>query len=73
MPEPDDLHRGFFIAPGRCFRMVYSQQLQATHCYEPTVWKGIWKDRLGKSHYVEACREHAPKVSRKSLRSKNLG
>jgi hypothetical protein len=43
--------------------MVYSDQLQATHCYEPTVWKGIWKDRLGKSHYVEACREHAPKAS----------
>jgi hypothetical protein len=48
--------------PGRCFRRVNSVQLQATHCYERPAWKGIWKDRLGKNHYVEACREHAPKV-----------
>ena len=55
MPEPGDLHRGFFIAPGRCFRMGYSDQLQATHCYEKPAWKGIWKDRKGKRWYVEAC------------------
>jgi hypothetical protein len=47
MPEPGDLHGGFFIAPGRCFRMIYSDQLQATHCYEKPAWKGVWKDRLG--------------------------
>jgi hypothetical protein len=62
MPEPGDLHGGFFIAPGRCLRMVFSDQLQATHCYEPPAWKGIWRDRKERSHYVEACREHAPKV-----------
>ena len=63
MPRPGDISPGFFVAPGRCFRMVYSAQLQSTHCYEPPAWKGIWKDRKGKSWYVEACREHAPKVS----------
>ena len=62
MPEPGDLHGGFFIAPGRCFRMVYSDQLQATHCYEKPAWKGVWRDAKGRSHYVEACRGHAPKV-----------
>ncbi len=63
MPVPGDLHRGFFKAPGRCFRMVYSDQLQATHCYEKPSWKGVWRDAKGKSHYVEACRGHAPKSS----------
>jgi hypothetical protein len=63
MPVPGDLIPYSFTAqPGRCCRLVYSDQLQATHCYEKPAWKGIWKDRLGKSHYVEACGEHAPKV-----------
>jgi hypothetical protein len=39
------------------------RQLQATHCYEPPAWKGIWPDRKGRSWYVEACAQHAPKVS----------
>ena len=62
MPRPGDLSPGFFVAPGRCFRMVYSPQLQSTHCYEPSVWKGPWRDRKGRTWYVEACREHAPKA-----------
>jgi hypothetical protein len=33
--------------------MVYSEQLQATHCYEPPAWKGPWRDAKGKSWYVE--------------------
>lgn len=37
-------------------------QFQAARCRPPPVWKGIWRDRKGKSWYVEACREHAPKV-----------
>ena len=28
MPRPGDLSPGFFVAPGRCFRMVYSDQLR---------------------------------------------
>ena len=69
MPAPGDLHGGFFVAPGRCFRMVYSDQLQATHCYEKPAWKGVWRDVKGMSHYVEACREHAPKVRASSSSS----
>jgi hypothetical protein len=42
--------------------MVNSEQLQATHCYEPPAWKGIRKDRMGRSHYVEAYAKHALKV-----------
>jgi hypothetical protein len=63
MPEPGDLiPHSFSPQPGRCHKMIYSSQLQATHRYKPTAWKGIWKDRKGKSWYVEACAEHAPKV-----------
>jgi hypothetical protein len=60
MPRPGDTITGFFVQQGRCFRMVYSDQLQATHCYQPPAWKGVWRDAKGRSHYVEACREHAP-------------
>jgi hypothetical protein len=59
MPGPGDIHRGFFIAPGRCFRMIYSPQIQSTHCYEPARWRGRWKDVKGKMHRVWACDGHA--------------
>jgi hypothetical protein len=62
MPEPGDLIGAFSPLPDRCFRMVQSRQLQATHCRGEPAWKGVWKDRSGLSWYVEACREHAPKV-----------
>jgi hypothetical protein len=41
------------------FRMVYRRQLQATHCSGALAWKGAWRDRTGKSWYIEACRELA--------------
>jgi hypothetical protein len=63
MPEPGDFITAFSPQAGRCFRMVYSVQLQATHCRQPPAWKGVWRDRTGKSWYAEACREHAPKVT----------
>jgi len=43
--------------------MLYSHQLQATHCRQEPAWKGIWTDRKGKGWYVEACRQHAPKLT----------
>jgi hypothetical protein len=63
MPRPGDLITAFSPQPGRCFRMVQSRQLQATHCPDPPAWKGIWTDVKGRSWYVEACRGHAPKVA----------
>jgi hypothetical protein len=63
MPEPGDLIAAFSPQPVRCFRMVQSVHLQATHCRQEPAWKGLWRDRTGKSWYVEACREHAPKVT----------
>ena len=32
MPEPGEQVDAFSPQPGRCFRMVQSRQLQATHC-----------------------------------------
>jgi hypothetical protein len=63
MPEPGDLIEAFSPLPDRCFRMMQSCQLQATHCREEPAWKGVWKDRSRRSWYVEACRQHAPKVT----------
>ena len=56
MPVPGDLIEAFSPLPDRCFRMVQSRQLQATHCRGEPARKGVWKDRSGRSWYVEACR-----------------
>ena len=63
MPEPGDLITAFSPQPGRCFRMVYSHQLQADHCRQPPAWKGQWQDVKGHWWYIEACRKHAPQVT----------
>jgi hypothetical protein len=73
MPRPGDTITGFFVQQGRCFRMVYSDQLQATHCYQPPAWKGVWRDAKGRSHYVEACRENAPKYEEVSAMPSVVG
>jgi hypothetical protein len=59
MPEPGDLSPGFFICNGRCFRLVYSPQIQSTHCSAPALWSGRWKDGKGKEHRAWACERHA--------------
>ena len=41
MPEPGDLIEAFSPQPGRCFRMVYSVQLQATHCRQEPAWNHL--------------------------------
>jgi hypothetical protein len=50
----------FFVAPHQCFRMVKSALSQATHCAEPVVWKGPWRDVSGELWTVEACERHKP-------------
>ena len=34
MPEPGDISPGFIAEAGRCWRMVYDNSFQATHCAE---------------------------------------
>lgn len=59
MPRPGDLSPGFMVQEGRCFRLIYSAQLQSTHCCEPAPWRGRWKDGKGRVHSVWACEGHA--------------
>ncbi|MGO9854941.1 MAG: hypothetical protein ACLPYY_07870 [Acidimicrobiales bacterium] len=39
-PLPGDIHPSFVCEPGRCWRLVYTSQLQATHCAEQPTWTG---------------------------------
>ena len=57
--RPGDTFNGFFVQEGRCFRMIASRQIQATHCDEPTVWRGRFTDANGKVHRVWSCARHA--------------
>ena len=42
-PRPGDpVPHSFIAQPGRCFRLVYSAQLQATHCRQEPGWIGRW-------------------------------
>jgi hypothetical protein len=59
IPQPGDTHTGFFVQEDRCFRLIYSVQLQATHCSGPTPWRGCYTDARGKVHQVWACERHA--------------
>jgi hypothetical protein len=59
MPVPGDLITAFSPQPGRCFRMVYSRQLQATHCRQPPAMRGRFLDANGRVHRVWACDRHA--------------
>lgn len=58
MGQPGDPLDAFFVAPGRCFRMVLSPELQASHCSQPVAWRGRWKDAKGRWYRVEACEMH---------------
>ena len=50
-----ELVRPGFVQEGRCFRMVYLDELQATHCYEATGWRGRFTVAKGKVHRMWAC------------------
>jgi len=57
--RPGDALTGFFVQEGRCFRMIASPQIQATHCDEPAPWRGRFTDAKGKTHLVWGCDRHA--------------
>jgi hypothetical protein len=41
-PRPGDPCPGFMAEAGRCWRMVYSEQLQPAHCAELPEYTGRW-------------------------------
>jgi hypothetical protein len=50
---------GFMAEPGRCWRMVYDHNLQATHCIERPSWTGRWFSPKGDRWWrVGACPDH---------------
>jgi hypothetical protein len=61
--RPGDTLTGFFVAEGRCFRMVASRQIQATHCDETVRWRGRFTDTAGRVHRVWSCERHAHDLS----------
>jgi hypothetical protein len=59
MPEPGDPCPGFIAEPGRCWRMVYSGLMQATHCREAPAWTGRWFSPRGDRWFrVWSCPAH---------------
>ena len=59
MPSSGDPCPGFIAELGRCWQMVYSRQLQATHCQEQPSWTGRWFSPRGDRWFrVWACPDH---------------
>lgn len=44
--------------PSRCWQMVYSRQMQATHCTEVPSYTGRWFSPRGDRFRVWACPDH---------------
>jgi hypothetical protein len=57
IPQQGDLAPGFFVEPGRCWRMVYNATIQGDHCANPVVWRGRFAN-AGKHWDVWACDRH---------------
>ena len=58
-PRPGDPCPGFVAQVDRCWRMVYSNQLQATHCRAEPSWTGRWFSPQGDRWIrVWACPDH---------------
>jgi hypothetical protein len=58
-PQPGDPCPGFIAQAGRCWQMVYSRQMQATHCVETPSWTGRWFSPRGDRWFrVWACPDH---------------
>ena len=59
MLQPGDPCPGFMAEAGRCWRMVYDHNLQATHCREAPSWTGRWFSPRGDRWWrVWACPDH---------------
>ena len=58
-PKPGGQCPGFIVDHTRCLAMVYSEQLQATHCAEPLSWTGRWFSSRGDRWWrVWSCPDH---------------
>jgi hypothetical protein len=59
MDQPGDVCPGFMAQPGRCWRMVYDRNFQATHCADEPAFTGRWFSPKGDRWWqVWACDDH---------------
>jgi hypothetical protein len=59
MPTAGDVSPGFIAEAGRCWRMVYDHNFQATHCDERPAWTGRWRSPRGDRWFIVwACPDH---------------
>lgn len=49
----------YFVAEGRCFRLVHDPAGRADHCDEPVTWRGRFRTADGRSVRVWSCDGHA--------------
>jgi hypothetical protein len=59
----EQTNSAFLLLNGHCFRIIKSDTCLTTHCDEPVVWKGPWRDVKGEVWIVEACAKHVPAVA----------
>jgi len=59
IPQPGQPCPGFVAKSGQGWRMLYSGQLQATHCHQRPAWTGRWFSPRGDRWFrVRACPDH---------------
>ena len=64
MPEPGEPCPGFIAKPGRCWQMLFSRQMQATHCREAPSWTGRWFSPKGDRRLrVWSCPSHLDELT----------
>lgn len=57
---PTDAPGPFLVEVGRCWRMVYSEQLQAAHCTVAPAWTGRHRSPKGDGWWIVwSCDQHA--------------
>jgi hypothetical protein len=57
MPVPGDAAPGFLAEPGQCWRMIFDDGLQGTHCTLPVEFRGQFAN-AGHRWTVWACQRH---------------
>ena len=63
MPRPGDLAPGFTTEPSRCWRMVFNDTMQGSHCPAPVAFRGRFRNHAGSDWTVDACESHTDELS----------
>lgn len=63
LASASELAPGFYVAEGRCWRMVHDFAGRASHCREPTGWRGRYVNPKGMRWTVWACDRHLEELA----------